>query len=543
MVRQKIGNFLVSKGVLSLKEVATALKEQQKTGKKLGEVLVDMGFVKEEQMLMLLGEFFGMKLFPINEVDMNPELTDMIPSLMASKHNIVPVALRENTLLVACNEPIKNIILENLKRITNKKIQPVLMKSSEITEIIQQNYQLDTTPIVVEEQTTAEEPDYAVKLVESMIIRSIMERASDLHLEPDDEGLRVRMRVDGHLKTVEVYPSNVAAQVISRLKILGNMNIAEKRSPQDGGFMFSQENGASASIRISILPSAKGEKAVLRIFSLKNKQLKLEDIGMEKEIMASFREILQLPHGLILVTGPTGSGKTFTLYSALKFLINDKVNIITIEDPVELQMNRITQVQVDENSRKLTFSSTLRAVLRQDPDVVMVGEIRDTETARLALQAALTGHLVLSTLHTNDAVSAIDRLIDMGCERFLVSSALRGVVAQRLIRIVCPNCREKYIPTSAELETLGIEPDSEEAFYSSKGCVYCNGTGYKGRSGIFELLVINRELQKMIAAGIDTADIKEYLKDHMHTLREDGIMKIRNGIATFTDILKATMDL
>ncbi|MBM7854497.1 type IV pilus assembly protein PilB [Desulfohalotomaculum tongense] len=544
MAKQRLGEFLISRGILSQEKLAEALRLHRVLKKRLGEVLVDQGYLREEQLTALLGEFFGMEVFSEKDVELTPELAALVPGPVARRNNIVPVAQRGNELLVACAEPVPRAVLENLGRISGRQVRPVLMGFSALAALLYRAYGQGNEQLsAAARDVVPESPDYAVKILERIIVTAVAQRASDLHLEPDSGGLRVRMRVDGKLRTLEVLPAAVMPLVISRIKILGNMNIAEKRAPQDGGFLFKQEDGPGTNIRISTMPCAGGEKAVLRLFSPYDRSLELENLGMEKDLLAQFKKTIQLPHGLILVTGPTGSGKTFTLYSALKSLRSDSVNIITIEDPIEFQMDGITQVQVDETSKKMTFSSALRSVLRQDPDVIMVGEMRDGETARLALQAALTGHIVLSTLHTNDAVSAVDRLIDMGCEPYLVSSALRGVLAQRLVRVICPRCRVEYVPSPAELELLGLPPHRKEVFYTGRGCSYCRDEGYRGRTGIYEFLEINRDIQKLIAKGRDSTAIRESVRGTMRTLREDGIIKLRRGVAGITDIYRVTMEI
>ncbi|MCG8402651.1 MAG: GspE/PulE family protein [Firmicutes bacterium] len=547
MTKQKLGDFLINRGVLSREELADALKAQRLTKKKLGLVLVERGYLAEDQLTLLLGEYFGMRVLSPEEAQLSPGLVSLVPRPVAIKNKIIPVSLRGNELYVAGAEPVNGSVLENLARVTGRQVRAVLMGTTELDGLMRQAYNHGEAPADNLEPVAAEEPDQAVKILEKLIQRAILERASDLHLEPESEGMRVRLRVDGVLRTLERLSAGVVPLIISRLKVLGNMNIAERRSPQDGGFLFPHEDGHSTNIRISTLPCSRGEKAVLRLFSAYDKDLAITELGMEEDTRSSFQELLKLPHGLILVTGPTGSGKTFTLYSALKYLRSDRVNIITIEDPIELQMEGITQVQADESKRKLSFSNALRAVLRQDPNVIMVGEIRDGETARLALQAALTGHIVLSTLHTNDAVSAVDRLVDMGCEPYLVSSALRGVLAQRLVRVICPKCRREYRPTASELTVLGLEEESreddKELFYAPGGCALCQGSGYRGRTGLFELLVINNELQKLISEGGDSTAIRGNIRGRMRTLREDGIVKLRRGKASVTDVNKATMDL
>jgi len=543
MPRQRLGEFLVGKGVLSREELVEALKRQRGTGKKLGAVLVEHGYLQEAQLIPLLGEFFGLPVFPLAEVELTPELAALVPKPVALKHHVVPVALKDNDLLLACQEPVPRPVLENLYRVTGKRVHPVLMGPAEIAAVQRQAYPEEfAREEPPGEPALPEGPDYAIRLLEELLAKAVAQRASDMHLEPDSEGMRVRFRIDGVLRTVEHLPAAAGPLIVSRVKVLGNMNIADRRSPQDGGFLFRPaENGSATSIRASTLPCAGGEKAVLRLLPPHDRVLNIDELGMEGEVLSSFQRMLDLPHGLLLVTGPTGSGKTFTLYAALKYLRSDSVNITTVEDPIEVQMEGITQTQVDPSSQKFTFSGALRSILRQDPNIIMVGEIRDSETAALALQAALTGHLVLSTLHTNDAASAVERLVDMGCERYLVSSALRAVLAQRLVRLNCPRCKLPYVPAQAELLALNLNGDRR--FFAGQGCAFCQQTGYRERTGIFELLVVDRQVQKAIAQGADTVAIKELVKGKMKTLREDGISKIERGLTTLAEVIKATVEL
>ncbi|NPV28055.1 MAG: Flp pilus assembly complex ATPase component TadA [Firmicutes bacterium] len=546
MARRRLGEFLVSKGVLTREALGAALKAQRATGKKLGEVLVSLGFLEESRLASLLAEFFGLPLFSRDEIKLAPELPSLVPRQLAFRHSIVPVALKNGELFIACTQPVSSTVLENLGRVTGKRIQLVLMKPSELAGALQMVYseQPGEEAPDAEEAFSPEDPGYAVKLLDHLISTAVARRASDLHLEPDRDHLRVRLRIDGLLKTVERLPLAAAPLLISRLKVLSNMNIAEKRSPQDGGFLY-ERNGLAISIRVSTLPCTKGEKAVLRLLPPHDEVFAIEELGMEDDTRQAFLEILGAPHGLILVTGPSGSGKTFTLYAALRRLRSETVNITTVEDPVEVQMPGITQTQVDHSAaKKYGYCMALRAVLRQDPDIIMVGEIRDGETATMALQAALTGHLVLSTLHTNDAPSAVERLLDMGCERYLVASALRAVLAQRLVRLVCPECREAYTPTPAELQSLGIDPGSGFTCFQGRGCVVCHGTGYRGRTGIFELLRIDSRLRRLISGGADTGAIRDYARSQlkMRTLLEDGVLKVQKGLTTVAEILRVTRE-
>ena len=355
--------------------------------------------------------------------------------------------------------------------------------------------------------------------------------------------MRVRFRIDGELATVRQIAYDAGILLISRLKVLSRMNIAERRSPQDGGFLFQPQErnqAISVNIRLSVLPCVRGEKAVLRLLAAKEEMMDLENIGLEKSVLVSLRQMLAMPHGIIFVTGPTGSGKTRTLYSGLKHLRADNINITTVEEPVEVKMTGITQTQVDM-AHKVSFTQVLSSILRQDPNVIMIGEVRDGETAQLALQAALTGHLVISTLHTNDAAGAFARLFDMDCEPFLVSASVRGILAQRLVRLICRRCRQSYTPAAAELRALGLPAASRETFYAAKGCAACRNTGYAGRTGIFELLTVDSEMQKLISQHQDTHVITEQaISQGMTTLRQAGILKVRQGLTTATEILKTT---
>lgn len=547
MSEKRLGEFLVGKGVLTKEELQTALKAQQSSGKKLEETLVDKGYLDECQLTNLLGEYFGLEVFPGSEVELTPELPTLVSSQIAFRYNLSPVALKNGDLFVACTTPVNGSVLENLRRLTGKRVHLVMMKPSELDEVIHLVYSGKRGELALDarEALAPESPDYAIKLLDYLITRAIFMRASDLHIEPDRDLLRIRLRIDGVLRTVEQLPLAAAPLLISRIKVLSDMNIAERRSPQDGGFLFQQNGSPPTSVRVSTLPCSRGEKAVLRILPTYEKSFCINELGMERDTKRAFMEMLAAPNGLILVTGPSGSGKTYTLYAALKHLRSDSVNITTVEDPAEVQMDGINQTQVDHTAaKKYAYCIALKAILRQDPDIIMVGEIRDGDTARLTLQAALTGHLVLSTLHTNDAPSAVERLLDMGCERYLVASALRGVLAQRLIRIVCPECREEFSPQPSELEALEINPKENQAFYHGKGCGMCHDSGYRGRTGIFELLQVDQELQQLIAGGADAAKLKKHAcsKAGMRTLREDGVVKVLKGTTTPFEVLRVTKE-
>ncbi|MCL0080743.1 GspE/PulE family protein [Peptococcaceae bacterium] len=550
MAKRRLGEFLIQKNVLNQQQLAAILKLKQDSPQRLGQLLVEQKILSEEQLTALLGEFFGLPVFTAEQIELSQQVLNAVPQAVAVKYQIVPVADKNNSLYLAGADRLLQAVLENLRRVTGRRITPVLMSRSELLAVLRQAYpdafasassSFTDQPSELAE-TAGETPDI-IKLLDDILIEAYKQNASDIHLEPGVERMWVRFRVDGELVTIRKIPYDAGILLISRLKVLSRMNIAERRSPQDGGFLFQpQERNQeiSVNIRVSVLPCVRGEKAVLRLLSAKEEMMDLENIGLEKSVLVRLRQLLAMPHGIIFVTGPTGSGKTRTLYSGLKHLRADNINITTVEDPVEVKMEGITQTQVDA-THKVSFSKVLSSILRQDPNVIMIGEVRDSETAQLALQAALTGHLVISTLHTNDAGGAFARLFDMDCEPFLVSASVRGVLAQRLVRLICPHCRQPYTPTAAELRALGIPAGSRETFYAGKGCTACRGTGYAGRTGIFELLIVDGEMQKLISQHQDTHVITEYaVSQGMTTMRQDGILKVRQGLTTAVEVLKTT---
>lgn len=545
MVKRRLGEFLIQKNVLNQQQLVRLLKLKQDSPQRLGQLLVEQKMLEEEQLTALLGEFFGLPVFVAEQVEFSQQILDTVPQAVAVKYQIVPVADKNNSLYLASADRLSQTVLENLRRVTGRRITSVLMSQSELLRVLQQAY----PETAVAPAQPAGPPEIAgampdiIKLLDDILIEAYTQNASDVHFEPGVEQMRVRFRVDGELSTVRQIPYDAGVLLISRLKVLSRMNIAERRSPQDGGFLFQpqeRKQEIAVNIRASVLPSVKGEKAVLRLLSVQEEMLALENIGLEKSVLASLRQILGLPHGMIFCTGPTGSGKTRTLYSMLKHLRADNINITTVEEPVEVKMLDITQTQVNA-TQKVSFSKVLSSILRQDPNVIMIGEVRDSETAQLALRAALTGHLVISTLHTNDAGGLFARLFDMGSEPFLISASVRGVLAQRLVRLICPRCRQPYTPAAAELQALGLPASSRETFYSGKGCTACRDTGYVGRTGIFELLVVDGEMQRLISQRQDAHVITAYAVSRgMLTMRQDGILKIRRGLTTVVEVLKTT---
>jgi type IV pilus assembly protein PilB len=545
MAKQRLGEYLLQRGIITSEELKSVLRAQQKTKEPLGQLLVRQGVLNGRQLNTLLAEFIGMEYLSLADFIPDPETITLLSHNVARKQNIVPVTLDGNTFVVAASGPLPSLVADNLRRITGRQVRAVFMPPEELAQAMTCLYEGTETAAQAHTELPAALTDSipdVMQIVEQILHKAAGYGASDIHIEPYQEHLRIRFRIDGILKTVDLLPPGVANMVISRLKVMSGMNIAEKRAAQDGGLKFQYEGDGETlnmSVRVSTVPSIFGEKAVLRM-QASRKEPTLENLGFEPDHLEVLYKVLALPYGIFLTTGPSGSGKTTTLYAALNRLCSDEFNIITVEDPVERVIKGITQMQVDQ---KNSFQSALRSILRQDPDIVMVGEIRDGETARLALQAALTGHIVLSTLHTNDATSAVIRLVDMGCEAFLINATIIAVLAQRLVRLLCPACKRPYKPGSEELQALGLEPDSQETFYAAAGCPACNGLKYKGRIGVYELLVIDAGIKKLVAQEANPETLREYaIKNGMRTLRDDGIIKIRKGLTSVSEVLSATTE-
>jgi len=547
MPKQRLGEFLLARGVVSSEELQKLLRSQRGGGEKLGQLLVRQGVLTEQQLYRLLAEFFGLEYMELSSLQ--PAATAAaaagIPAGLARKQNIVPVFEEGNVLAIAAAAPVLPSVLENLRRLSGRQIRVMLMSPEELALAFKYTYEgwRPEHATVAADLPLSDAPG-AVELLEQILNKGVEFGASDVHLEPEPEALRVRFRVDGILQTVDLFPPAVAGVAMARLKVMAGMNIAERRAAQDGGFKFSPLHGgenSTLSVRVATAPSIYGEKAVLRMQAA-GKELSLEKLGFEQDHLEALFKVLTAPHGIFMTTGPSGSGKTTTLYSALHHLRSDSLNIVTIEDPVERAIKGVTQTQIEQ---KYTYQLALRSILRQDPDIIMVGEIRDGETARLALQAALTGHLVLSTLHTNDATGAVARLVDMGCEPFLVNATVLAVLAQRLVRQLCPACRRPYQAEAAELAALGLDcaVTGKETFYAASGCVECRGLKYKGRVGIYELLVIDAGFKKQVARRADPEALREYaLQAGMRSMRQDGILKIRRGLTSVGEVLSSTTE-
>jgi type IV pilus assembly protein PilB len=562
--KKRLGDLLVATGYITQEALQEVLKEQNRTGERLGRILVNKGYITEQNLIEALEFQLGIPHVVLAKREIPQEVVAAVPEHIANKYKVFPVEKEGNRLVLGMVDPTDVVALDNLRLLLNVEIQPVIVTEEDLQRALGKYYGIQGTvaevfkdlDIEFEEEKKEEEPAVEelvedapiVRLVNLIISQAVKERASDIHLEPSEKELVVRYRVDGVLRRMMTSPKNTQAAIISRVKIISGMNIAEKRLPQDGRIQLRVE-GAPVDIRVSSIPTVFGEKIVMRILFKSGVLTKMERLGFLPDTLEKFRSVYRQPHGIILVTGPTGSGKSTTLSAVLNELNSPEVNIMTVEDPVEYQIPGVNQVQVNQKAG-LTFAAALRSFLRQDPDIIMVGEIRDTETARIATQAALTGHLVLSTLHTNDAPSSITRLIDMEIEPFLVASTVIGVVAQRLVRGVCDGCKEPYRlePDNPFYQSVreNLPDHSEEQliFYRGKGCRQCNGSGYARRLAIHEVLLLNPELRSLISKDIPAGALKEAaIKAGMRTLFQDGLLKALQAKTTLEEVVRAAYSM
>jgi type IV pilus assembly protein PilB len=550
--RPKLGQLLLEAGLISEAQLQEVLAEQQKSRKRIGKILLKRGLITEARLLSLIEEQLHIPQINLYSAQIDAAAVAAVPRHMAQRYLVFPVEIKDNHLRLAMADPFNLTALDELAMYAGLEVEPVLASESAINYMINQYYGVEDMPPerAAENDGGAAADDLTalrsmveeapiVKIVDALIRRAVDEGASDIHLEPAAAGLRVRMRIDGVLHDLMPYPQGTQALIVSRVKVMANLDIAERRLPQDGNLVY-QAGGKEINLRISTMPTIHGEKVVLRLLEKERVIMPLEKLGFTPENYRAFHGLLLNPYGMILVTGPTGCGKTTTLYSALHYLNRPADNIITVEDPVEYRLEGINQIQVNPRI-DLTFAVALRFILRQDPDIIMVGEIRDPETARIAVQAALTGHLVLSTLHTNNAAGAITRLIDMGVENYLITACLAGVVAQRLVRMICPRCAEPYRLPAEERQLFrrlfGKEAPAE--LTRGKGCKYCNRTGYRGRTSIQELLLLNRELRQLIMAGAPAHQLHEKaVAQGMVPLLQIGLRCIENGVTTLPEVAR-----
>jgi type IV pilus assembly protein PilB len=559
----ELGEMLVKAGKITDEQLARALELQKKDDQKLGQVLVQMGAISgEDELSEFIGRQLNIGALRLSDVELNPGVVTMIPLDIARKFNVIAITKLGKTLIVAISDPNNIYVLDAIKFITGYNVQPVISPEKAIQKAIDTYYK-DTggineilkgmkeqdLEVIEESEEVPTEQDLRsqvqdkplVKLVDSLIGDAIRRGCSDIHIETYEKKIRVRYRLDGRLQEMSPLPFKYRAAIVSRAKIMADLDISERRLPQDGRIKVKFGDRA-VDLRVSVLPTIFGEKVVMRILDPRSVNVDLTKLGFSEHSLEEFAKVIHLPYGMILVTGPTGSGKTTTLYSALKQINNPDINIMTAEDPVEFNFEGINQVQV-KSEIGLTFASALRSFLRQDPDVIMVGEIRDGETAEIAVRAALTGHLVFSTLHTNDAPSTIDRLVDMGVPNYLVASCVKLVMAQRMVRKICPNCKTEAKVSPETLNMLGFSEDEikEVKVYEGKGCPECSNTGFSGRTGIFEVMPISMELERMITSQASSADIKKQaIAEGMLILRTAGLEKLKKGVTTVSEVLAVT---
>ncbi|WP_216828808.1 GspE/PulE family protein [Alkalihalobacterium elongatum] len=550
--RRRLGDLLVEAGVITEDQLMEALHEQKSTKNRLGDQLVQMNFVDEQQIIEVLEFQLGIPHINLYKQKIDPKIIGIINEELARRYQLLPVKRTGDRLLIAMADPLDYFAIDDIRLSTGFEIEPAIAKKEELRLAINRYYGMqksieqmlkdintnDDEELLIEAQQSDDSP--VAKMINQLIHQAVQVGASDIHIDPLETETVIRFRVDGVLRPERTIPKNMHNVLVSRVKILSELNIAEKRLPQDGRFKMDVDL-RKIDLRVSCLPTIFGEKVVMRLLDAGNVLLGIDRLGFSEKNENNFKKMLKQAYGILLVTGPTGSGKSTTLYSALSNINSDDVNIITVEDPVEYQLKGINQVQVN-SSIGMTFARGLRSILRQDPDIIMVGEVRDSETAEIALRSAMTGHLVLTTLHTNDAVSAISRLIDMGVEPFLVSSALSGVVAQRLVRRVCPSCATPHELTDEERQLFvsrGIETTN---IVKGEGCAACNSTGYKGRMAIHETVMIDDYLREMITRKAADSEYRHYVEQKgFIAMFEDGLMKVAKGLTTLDEVFRVTV--
>ena len=558
----QLGELLLARGLLTSEQLEAAQANAAERGRSLGRVLIELGFVSEAGLVSILAEQLGLEFIDLGEAQLDQSAIALVGEAVARRHSCIPIHLDDNgSLVVAMADPANVVAVDDIRAMTKRDVRVVVATKADVAVAINRYYRLDRTAETLAEEAAAEQDSVdehdleaalktagaedapIIKLVNLLITQAVNDRASDIHIEPEEKGLRVRYRIDGVLHDVMTPPKSVQAGITSRLKIMADINIAERRIPQDGRIGLVVQ-GKQIDIRVATLPTVHGEKLVLRLLDKSSVLLQLQDLGFLPHNFRRFQESYRKPYGEILVTGPTGSGKSTTLYATLNILNKPEVNAITVEDPVEYRLPGINQVQTNQKAG-LTFASALRSILRSDPDIILIGEIRDRETAQIATEAALTGHLVLSTLHTNDASSALTRLVEMGIEPYLVASGLDCILAQRLARKLCNRCKKAYKPTPEELRTASFPWDPEgdlPELHVAVGCSSCGKTGYKGRMALQEVMPVTEEIEKLLIENRSSEVIEKVaLEQGMITLREDGMEKVRMGLTSIEEILRVVV--
>ncbi|WP_234120313.1 GspE/PulE family protein [Clostridium hydrogenum] len=555
MMKKKLGDLLVDYGVITENQLESALKKQKHRGKRIGEILVSEKIVTEEEIVDILQMQMGIPKAYFDEYFIDKKAVLTIPEGLAQKYNVIPISFNGDKLNVAMSDPMNMFALDDVRIASGYEVVPMIATSTEIKKAIEtyytsqkiekaaieasKNYEINVKEIEGINSNSENSIDNApiVKLVDFIIKEAIRLESSDIHIEPFEKYIKIRYRIDGELHEKQRIQIQSLQAIMTRIKIISNLNIAEKRLPQDGRMKVFVD-GKNIDLRVSILPTIFGEKAVIRILKNDSKNISKESLGMDEESMKKLENIIKSPYGIILATGPTGSGKSTTLYAVLNELNDERRNIVTVEDPVEYMIDGINQVNVNVKAG-LTFASGLRSILRQDPDIIMIGEMRDSETAEIAVRAAITGHLVLSTIHTNDAASSIMRLFDMGIQPYLVANSISGIIAQRLVKAICPECKEEYEAKAYEKEILGAEESEKVTLYRGRGCPKCNGTGYLGRTGVYEIMEITREMREKIVENPDIDFIeKQAIKNGMNTIRKSCERLVYSGKTTIDELVK-----
>lgn len=556
MAHIRLGELLKSSGIISNEQLEVALELQKQTKQRLGDILIEYNFITNSELIEALQMQLGIDFIDLTAVSIPVELTKFVPRNIAKEHCIVPVKLASDNLYIAMSDPLDFIAQEVVKKISNKNVIPMIATRKAVEQVIATLYGSEGTARAIEdmkremgagdilpgqrEETADEDINKAptIRFVNSIIERAFLERASDIHIEPQKEEVLVRMRIDGLLHKILTVPSDLQSTVISRLKIMGGMNISERKIPQDGHAMITVRDH-SIDIRMSVMPTVYGEKVVLRLLDKSSHEISKHTIGLTGEDEAKYDALLSNSNGIILLVGPTGSGKSTTMCAMLSELAGEEVNVVTLEDPVEYDIAGVNQCQINEKTG-MTFASGLMAILRQDPDIIGVGEIRDSETAAIAARAAITGHLVLSTLHTNDSISAVHRLMDIGVEPYMISSALKGVISQRLVRKICPHCKASYKPSDEEKLLFGLSETEDIQLYRGEGCPECHHSGYSGRQAVFEILTLTKKMRHMISEGASEEQLAKEAAAGDFTPMKNACKKLMlEGVTTVEEALKA----
>lgn len=556
MARKRLGDLLIEKGLISPEQLNSALGEQARTGQRLGLILVDSGYIGEDQLVEAIAERLAIPKISISALVMDPAVVRKVPVDLARRYTLIPIFSLGNTLTLAMADPLNIIAIDEIRYLTGCDIKRAIARASEIREAIDRYYSVtDSLNEIIglskdKKQSTNEEAGIPisatepespiVKLVNVIISKAVKDRASDIHFEPDETSLRVRYRIHGTMREEAAPPKSMQNELISRIKVSANLDLSEKRIPQDGRMSVAVE-GHRVDLRVSTLPTIHGEKIVIRLLDRRNLLLTFKDLGFRESLLQSWLNVVHKPEGLILISGPTSSGKTTTLYTTLQEINSIEKNMLTVEDPVEYSLPLINQIQINEKAG-LTFPAALRSILRQNPDVIMIGEVRDSETAKMAVRSALTGHVVFTTIHTNDAPSTITRLVDMGIEPYLLASALKGVLAQRLVRTNCADCIEEYQPSETIVRRAGLsELSGVMKFRRGKGCRNCKGSGFKGMTGIYEFIEVGPQMEELILSKAGLSRIKECaFQSGYLPLFEAGLEKVTNGQISLEELLKET---